>query len=770
MGTKIVDLPQVTNVLGDDIFVISQLTPASPAPIRTTYKISLNQIQTFITTALGPVGNGTVQNVTLTSNDNSIKITNPTITTAGTINLEIKSVSASLIDWVNSKLNLQFLSSNNATTGQILAYDGNTNTWRPSSINAIIPSGGIPSPAGATDGQYLVYQASTNAWISKTVDLTNLIINPTYKVDGQFLMYQASTNSWISKTVDLSLSQISNIVSNSLILEPSHVGKILKIKGVSSNITYVLSNTTITDIPIGSKVTIVQDGDYNIQLSATNSVTLNSLFNKKITSGNNALVNIVKTGNNIWNAYGDLDNSIDDYTHYTIDYGFKFNILIKNSANFTSSVIDIIIDAVNKLARILKYTKVPMVGHPSTMTDGVNLLENPFFGKQLDGILIVIDKQTLSDPDTIGYAGTWAVRNSPNFKYHRLPAVSYFVLNETNLASQLDVVSDLGVTKLYYTIVHELLHALGIGSEWHVFNSSTSKIRRSFVVGAEDNSVNIHGNTLANIFYSINRGNNSRTENDTGTFLLSGVYNKGDASFKYAYNPFTPIGNTSKAVTYYNDTFNTNLTAIPLENMMGIGSYGVHWLEGIGDLNKYNNTTNVADITGTDNRTYYAVLNPGAPAMYEEMMTPMSENTFDAPISKITLGALEDLGWVVDYNESDTYSPNLIEMKLVSGEAYIRKNGFGGWVKVTDSSGTYTLFIRPALRRGRTYTVSTPTVGKIVRVNRIQGSTVTLIGNSTSTNPSVTFTVPTTYALTDIIEIIADTTALTKKVEFLIGG
>jgi hypothetical protein len=272
MGTKLVDLPSVTNLLGDDIFVISQLTPASPDPIRTTYKTSLNQIQTFVLGALGTVGDGTVKNVTITSEDNSIKVVNPTITTEGTINLTISSVSANLINWTDYKIDLKYLSSNNATQGQILAYDDTTSTWKPSSINLIIPSGGIPIPAGATDGQYLVYQSSTNSWIAKNIsndyvnsEITYLRSEIDTKISNNIsIKLSISGGETMGGSINMGGNSITNLpnnpVSNNDATSKIYVDNL--INTINSNLGYGNLGTTQTTT-IGTPTSSIHTFDIN---------------------------------------------------------------------------------------------------------------------------------------------------------------------------------------------------------------------------------------------------------------------------------------------------------------------------------------------------------------------------------------------------------------------------------------------------------------------------------------------------------------------------
>ncbi len=93
-----------------------------------------------------------------------------------------------------------------------------------------------------------------------------------------------------------------------------------------------------------------------------------------------------------------------------------------------------------------------------------------------------------------------------------------------------------------------------------------------------------------------------------------------------------PIYVGANAVREFNTVFQTSLTAIPIENMTagvagvyGDGSYGAHWRESV---------------------------------MGPELMTSRSEaDGVPMPLSRITVAAMEDLGYMVDYAAADRFSP-----------------------------------------------------------------------------------------------------------------
>jgi len=202
---------------------------------------------------------------------------------------------------------------------------------------------------------------------------------------------------------------------------------------------------------------------------------------------------------------------------------------------------------------------------------------------------------------------------------------------------------------LWYLIAHEMCHALGFGTLWYTRNLK-GKLLRSFVVGAGDTSQNPHKQQELNLFYSTNSHfDNSRdAQHDLLTFIEGEVVKVGDATFTDAYNIRHSKGTFhSTAVANYNKLFNTSVSAIPIENGGNISSMGTHWDEGAAfSLER--------EIYGNDGRRYY---DSPVPGLGDEIMTSVVEVFRKSPISIITLGALQDLGYIVNFNKAEEYTP-----------------------------------------------------------------------------------------------------------------
>lgn len=234
----------------------------------------------------------------------------------------------------------------------------------------------------------------------------------------------------------------------------------------------------------------------------------------------------------------------------------SMKIQLKNLNSVPAKYQSVFYRAANKLAKVIVGTTS---GHPKKMVITVNV--KPIDNK--DGVL--------------AYAGPTSCH--PNACYtgtKDLPA-------ESEMVFDLDDLKPLATTKtLESTVLHEMLHAFGLGVHWE---------SRGLITGA-----------------------GTATPEYTG---------------KHALREFQNLKN------------DTTITTIPLENDGGEGTRDAHW-----EQTTFGSEVFIGHITG----------------QYQ-------------PLSRVTIGALEDLGYVVDYQQADTYSlPSIrkvsVEMAAVNDESY----------------------------------------------------------------------------------------------------
>ena len=155
-----------------------------------------------------------------------------------------------------------------------------------------------------------------------------------------------------------------------------------------------------------------------------------------------------------------------------------------------------------------------------------------------------------------------------------------------------------GETELYYVALHEIGHLLGVGSS--ILSQNSSIIGEPVVSYIEDS--------------------------------VTKYYYTGQHAFQAYKDYFEPLG--------YNVS---QFSGIPIEDDGGAGTANSHPEEGI-----------VGGSISANDRTIGGVFHPG---LEHELMAGWSEGGNYNPLSKITIGFLEDMGYSVDYNEADPYNP-----------------------------------------------------------------------------------------------------------------
>jgi hypothetical protein len=372
-----------------------------------------------------------------------------------------------------------------------------------------------------------------------------------------------------------------------------------------------------------------------------------------------------------------------------------------------------------------------------------------------NGLVLYIEGSN-ADNGVLGYAGLSYLRfaagpDDPYGTDSLMPSEAYLAFNTFYVDNTLTPTPK-GLTENYYVILHEIGHTLGLGTMWHYYDAAYNDptygpqpalIYRSLIVGAGDTATTtLNLGPSANFFYSTT--NINRTELDTGKHTTIGTNsaNIGDADYTDAFNGFSDVTGPSKAVNEYAAAYDFNLTAIPVENGRGFGSIGSHFEEGWNSDATY----------GTDDRTYYGNSAPGAPGLEDELMTPQSEgNGIDLVPSRITFGALEDLGYTVNYDMATDYQP-LLHRVVYNGNPneqlrinkYTHSSEHQGQLGANENSNSfYGTWVN--LKRGLTYQFKVESSSPIkLMLNGSVMSEADGVQNNNISNGDIIYSVPTT--------------------------
>jgi hypothetical protein len=401
---------------------------------------------------------------------------------------------------------------------------------------------------------------------------------------------------------------------------------------------------------------------------------------------------------------------------------------------------------------------------------------NPLAGKfALDGYLLTVRNFSLPGGTLAAALPLMNHRTTADENTNRygLPYLGAFAFNSNLVASSAARVTAFNLRETYYTALHEIGHTLGLGTEWYRpwFSSGTDVVvRRNFVVSAGDNCSNPQWGTKGNIFYATQRGATSVYK--AGEYNASNVnqpFTRNGNDKTLAWNPFLSTAmDASSAVAFYNQAFGTSLSAIPLESGMGAGSYAGHWAEGFDGIS-YPSTvaSSLANSPGLDARQYYGVTDPGAPAMQDELMTPIAEGTIDTPLSKITVGALRDLGWQVRIDAADNYEPLKHVLTIANGQIRVKKHNFGPDILGSLSRAFF------HLRRGVTYNfvnqTSLPLVFTVVKKDTLGNNTLTNIAAPGVSQVGNNYLLTLPRSFTDVGIIIKTTSQTTPNVWWIVS-
>ena len=176
-----------------------------------------------------------------------------------------------------------------------------------------------------------------------------------------------------------------------------------------------------------------------------------------------------------------------------------------------------------------------------------------------------------------------------------MPYQGTIQLNTDYTASMLADIRTGGKTQYYYVVLHEIGHILGIGVFW----SSSDPIYAPITSYTDAN----------------------------------------DSTTKYYYTG-TNAFNQYKSYLY-GDALEL-IVGIPIEDNGGSGTVEVHPEEGL------------ENTLSSDTRYINGIFHPG---LNDELMTGWMEGSpTDTPISRVTLGFLADMGYIIDYNDAESFS------------------------------------------------------------------------------------------------------------------
>jgi len=266
-----------------------------------------------------------------------------------------------------------------------------------------------------------------------------------------------------------------------------------------------------------------------------------------------------------------FDSSPDANIQYNIDN--QTNDIQFDSVEYKN----IIQDAVNKWDRVI-------TGNPNFLTQN-----------NLDWDLDVNIAFKNLNPGILGSAGITHYDGTLNFGEF-FPTEGDLNLASGYLADLKDNKVNTDKSELYWVVLHEIGHLLGIGS--YILSDNTQIAGEPVVSYVEDNQTK--------------------------------YYYTGQHAFQAYKDYFAPYYDVSQ------------FSGIPVEDDGGAGTVNSHPEEG------------VVGLTSVNDRNIGGVFHPG---LEHELMAGWSEDGSYNPLSKISIGFLEDMGYLVNYDEADAYDP-----------------------------------------------------------------------------------------------------------------
>jgi hypothetical protein len=196
-------------------------------------------------------------------------------------------------------------------------------------------------------------------------------------------------------------------------------------------------------------------------------------------------------------------------------------------------------------------------------------------------------------PNILGGAEISHINSDPTESYgNTVPYIGNITINNSKMYNLKTTIRNNGKSSLYYVLLHEIGHILGIGSFWSLPGCPKT--------GYVENGTTKHYYTGTNAF----------------------------REYKSCF-------------AYYNGSYNDSFVGIPIEDNGSPGTVEVHPEEG------------PEEGLSVDNRYINGIFHPG---LDTELMTGWLDGSpVSTPLSKITLGFLEDMGYTVNYNLADVY-------------------------------------------------------------------------------------------------------------------
>ncbi len=293
-----------------------------------------------------------------------------------------------------------------------------------------------------------------------------------------------------------------------------------------------------------------------------------------------------------------LNNNDMNNNKFKIQYEVRGLEMNKDSKlNIQALLLKYIRLAVNKVEKII--TKSNKINY--TLKDG-RIVKDLYLVISLSDEYIK-DENGNASRDTVGGSNIKIVKHQDN---HIFPVVATIQLLKSSAIEDIQIKYPNGYNRFYYVILHEILHTLGVGFLWTYPDYDKSIPRSTYERYWVDNM-------------------------DTNPVYI------GPALDKY---------NGLSATVYYYSQFigikPGKIKAIPIEDNGNGGSRWYHWEQG-------DYIDNINDIESKDNRMVDGVHTPG---LDNEVMTAWGTNK-QPLLSSVTIANLEDLGYVVNYNEAD---------------------------------------------------------------------------------------------------------------------